>query len=426
MTAATETPGAARASMWGTGIRRLFGRYEVVVATVGVIVLLARLAGGGFIADRIAPEDSAASVTPFVSPSAPDVHAPVDPGIALPAPAAAPFSSSPSFSGGSFSISAATSSNSDPSLGAPSAFATVAAPGGPAAIAVGRDGAVWVATDPASGPGTLLRYDAKGALRATHVLAGVTAGITAVIASPSGAVYLASRAPAAVLRFDPATGKVATVATIPDVRPCLPPVVADQCDGAVVDGAPVPAGMAFDTSGALFVADAGQGAIWRVPAGGGAIGQYTVNRDWTSPARAAGPVGLAFDGAGDLVVVVRGLLTEDKGGVYLITPGADGRPGDVKELARTADGERPTGVAVGSSGRVYLSLAGVGRVIVLGPDGTELGRSPGTDGAALDTPDGLAFIGDDLLVAIQAPGSPDNGRVVRIPAGERGGTIAAP
>jgi sugar lactone lactonase YvrE len=228
-----------------------------------------------------------------------------------------------------------------------------------------------------------------------------------------------------VVRFDPVTGRTSPYAAIPDVHPCLPPVVSDGCDGSVLDAKPVPSGLAFDGAGALYIADAGQGAIWRVPAGGGDAKEFSVTRDWVSPARPSGPTGLAFDGAGNLVVVVRGMLTADTGGVFLIARGADGKAGEVKQLVATPDGARPTGVALGASGRVYVSFAGTGQVVVFGPGGTEAGRSPRTGQPGLSTPLGLAFLGNDILVAVQAPGAPDDGTIMRVPAGEPGGTVAS-
>jgi sugar lactone lactonase YvrE len=108
--------------------------------------------------------------------------------------------------------------------------------------------------------------------------------------------------------------------------------------------------------------------------------------------------------------------------VLVVPVGEDGAAGEPTEVARTPAGSQPVGLALGVSGRLYLSLAGLGAVVVLGPDGTEVGRFPAGEDR-LDGPAGLAFRGSDLLVAVRTAADPAGGRIVRFAVDEAGGPV---
>jgi sugar lactone lactonase YvrE len=291
-------------------------------------------------------------------------------------------------------------------------------------VAVGPTGDVWVSAGNAP---TIFHFSGDGSLKQSHTVAGATGGISALALGRDGTIYAASSTPAAVLTLDPATGASHTYAVIPDLlRPCAPPAVTADCDGSLIDTVPAPSALAFDVHGNLFVADAAQGAIWLVPAGGGTAKQWSVQRNWTNPMRPAGPTGLAIDGAGKLVIAVRSTLTEDEGVVFVQDVAADGTPGALTQLTKTGAASRPAGITLGRDGRVYVALGGLGRVLILGPDGKELGGAPADAGRPLDTPAGIAFRGQSVLVAAHAPSRPDGGRVFRLPVGQLGGVVYAP
>ena len=404
----------------GGPLLELLRRYEAVVATVAIIVVITRVTGGGFLNDRIGPEPQAATVTPFTSSEPAGEISAAEPGVVtgfdspMPSLATTPTAS---VAVGQVAIPSAAP------VAAPSAdFAAIPEPGSPAAVAVTPTGRVWVGTDNAGGPPVLFELDPGGALSDRHTVTGVQQGITAVVAGTGGAVFVAARTPAAVFRFDPASGASTPYATLPDVRPCLPPVVATDCDGALIDARPVPTAMAFGSDGSLYVADAGQAAIWRVPPGGGEVEQWLVEVGWVHPGRPSGPSALAVDGAGNLVVALRSMLAEDVGAVFVVPTGEKGAAGEPKELARTGAGSQPAGLALGTSGRLYVSLAGPGVVVVLATDGTEVGRLPSGDGGALVGPAGLAFRVDELLVAVRGADA-SSGKVARFAADEPGGPI---
>jgi sugar lactone lactonase YvrE len=304
----------------------------------------------------------------------------------------------------------------------------VSGPGRVSGIVATATGDVWVATDqPGAGQPTLLQHIDAAGRRAGSVLIGdAQAGITALAIDGAGRLLAASRTPAAVFAVDPATGASSKLATIPDVTPCVPALVTAGCDGGLVDAAPVLSALAVDRAGALFAADSGQGAIWRV-APGGQVTQWTVDSTWVNPTRPSGPAGLAFDGAGNLVVVVTSTLSDDDGVVYLQQVQPDGTAGTRTELARTGAGSRPAGLVLGSSGRLYITLSETGRVVVLDPRGRPVGTSPAPNTAALTAPWGLTFRGRSLLVACGAPGGAAGGLVVRLPVGEPvGEPVGAP
>src|SRR5688572_29640799 len=75
----TNDGGAAAATPpGGNPVTRLLRRYEVVIGAVGVIVLIVRLAGGGFLADLTGSETESgetASVAPF-TPEEPQAATP--------------------------------------------------------------------------------------------------------------------------------------------------------------------------------------------------------------------------------------------------------------------------------------------------------------------------------------------------------------
>jgi len=150
------------------------------------------------------------------------------------------------------------------------------------------------------------------------------------------------------------------------------------------------------------------------PVGRGACG--TPGPDGRDPRELclALPLGLALAGDGTLLIA-------DYGGhrVYRFDPAADeiavvlgtGAPGLAADgaVADQSPTARPTAVAVGPDGAVYVAEAGNHRVVRIGADGlvtTFAGGTPGDAGdggpavaAALRAPAGLAWSGDTLFVA---------------------------
>jgi sugar lactone lactonase YvrE len=361
-------------------------RYREVAAVVAVVVVAVLVSGGSFVGtppgslrrDRAATDGNGARVA-----------ASAGAGAALPAAPSQPV-----------------------------VFAEMPGPGVAAAVAVAADGTIWLGLDQSTGVPTELRQlDARGSLIRTVPLPQATTGITALAVGADGVIYAGSRSPAAVLRLDPRTDSVTVLAAIPDLAHCAG-VVTGGCDASAAGGVPVVSSLAVTDEGTVFVADPGQGTIWRVGAGGQPE-QWTSDRTWVNATRPSGPTALAFDGAGDLVIAVASLLVEDIGVLYLQAIEADGAAGERQELARTGPETQPRGLAVGASGQVYVTLSGSGRVLVLAPDGASRALVPAPSGDPLSSPAGMAFDDEDVVVVARPDDDAPGVRAVRITVHEQ-------
>jgi sugar lactone lactonase YvrE len=236
--------------------------------------------------------------------------------------------------------------------------------------------------------------------------------IEGVIGSSGATLYLATTD--RIVQYDPKTQTVAAYASIPDVLPCFPGVPPPApCDASVGDSPPHLKAAVVDGAGALYVVDGGQAAVWRVAPGGKEVRQLVVDRTWTSPLRPSGPSALAFLPDGSLAIAVESSLASDGGAVYRLALSDDGTPGAVSTLAQTPSGSRPVGLVAGASGKLYVVLAGIGRVSVIGADGREVASTPASDAAALKSPRGVAFRERSLMVTVAS--GPDGGDVMRLP-----------
>jgi len=174
-------------------------------------------------------------------------------------------------------------------------------------------------------------------------------------------------------------------------------------DGGPAVSAPIdnPIGMVFDATGNLFFVDAGNAAVRKITPGG------IITTVWRSSSSTTVkfPASVATDSAGALYVsdqlshVVWRRTTAGTVQVVAGTGvsgfGGDGVPATESTLFA------PSGIAVDSSGRLYIAELGAHRVRVVGTDGiiqTLAGTgSPGFGGdggpassAALNTPEGVA------------------------------------
>ena len=141
-----------------------------------------------------------------------------------------------------------------------------------------------------------------------------------------------------------------------------------------------PAGLAVDGSGNLYVADAGNHRIRRVSPSGiittvAGTGDYGYSGDGgpATSAKLYGPVGLAFDGSGNLYfadtnnyrirkVSVSGIITTAAGN------GAAGYSGD-NGPATSAQLKLPCGIAVDGLGNLYIADYGNDRIRKVSPSG---------------------------------------------------------
>lgn len=405
---------------------------QVYTAAIGLVVgLWAAVVGiPPTLVDRVLPDAGAAApVAPIgaeeaASPPSSTVP-PVDPGAGVGLPSMPAFGAgSAAGSGGGWSFDGDSGSvggggattdgdggAKEPAqpFGTVSVFAPVPPPGAPEGIVVARDGRVIVATNSASSKPVVFRFTAEGDVETTTTLEGVEAGDgVRGLASDGSAdvVYAVVARPAAVLRVDLVTGTASTYTTVPDLPACVAVVLAGACEYSPVDNPPAPRAATFGADGSLYVVDAGQAVVWRVPAAGAEPEVFHQAVEYVST---DGLSGVGVDSAGRLVLTVAAAPTEAQGGVvYRLVDGT------LTKVASVPAGERPVGVAGGPSGRLYVALAGAGRLLVLDEDGNEVARLPKPEDTALDTPVGVALRGSDALVTEQAPSRPLGGRVVRI------------
>jgi streptogramin lyase len=167
----------------------------------------------------------------------------------------------------------------------------------------------------------------------------------------------------------------------------------------LTDSAPLLRGIAVDGAGSAYVADAGQGTIWRLRPG-------TAIEPWYSSAEVQGEQGLAgmaFDARGHLLAAVTrlaGLQATGAGALLRIEHAADGSAGARTVLSAFRAGDDPVDVAVGSSGRSYVPLRGVDALVVLDAEGRETLRVVDD---ALSEPAAVELVAGRVLVAVHAP-----------------------
>jgi sugar lactone lactonase YvrE len=169
-----------------------------------------------------------------------------------------------------------------------------------------------------------------------------------------------------------------------------------------------PRAVAFDAAGNLFIAEWGNARVRKVTAegiistafGGGKTAPQPVDGIPATQAQLGYPIGLAFDGAGDLFI---GSWIKSR--VWKVSP--EGL------ITTIQDRVKPFGVAADAAGNLFMAVPDEGRVLKMTPEGTITTfagtgrRSYSGDGgpatqAQLDGPQSLAvdgagnlFIGDD-------------------------------
>jgi hypothetical protein len=157
--------------------------------------------------------------------------------------------------------------------------------------------------------------------------------------------------------IDLASGRRSVLASIPDLAPCVLPGGDRACEPGVEDGAPRPGALVV-LGDALFVADAGQGTVWRVRAG--KAERWASSSEWRA---GGGPSALAVLGDGTVLVAVPTDVTlTNPGGATLQRVGADG---STSTYATFEPGVDPTAIAVLDDGTVVVSLRGAEALAVL-------------------------------------------------------------
>jgi sugar lactone lactonase YvrE len=307
-------------------------------------------------------------------------------------------------------------------------FARVPSPGFPASAYVHPNGRVYAGTytNPAgdmqrsrvfewSPDGTLLRsWTVPGQDRSEDH------GVQVATSTADGSLVLLDRSPARALLLDASTGEFTRYAGFPD--------------GSVPNFA------AWGPGGALYVTDYARPTLWRVPVGGGSPEPWLT--DQRLDGGPFGTTGLRLAADHRTLVVGQqssaglGAANPATGKLYTVPITSSG-PGRMTQLWESRPADSPDGFAIGRSGRIYVADVSPtsNQVVVLGADGTEIGRFPempvtGDNGSPVpfDSPSGVAFLGTRLLVANQAfvTGDRDHQAILDVEAGERGLPILVP
>lgn len=291
--------------------------------------------------------------------------------------------------------------------------------GTPEGVAVLADATVFVAANDGTKPSTVLRYDPEGSFLGAFVIQGQpqgrSVGVTGLAADTAGRLYVLDASTGRVLRIDPATGATREHARIPDVAPCVLTPPGAFCEPGAADRAPMPRDAAFDRAGRLYVSDPAQATIWRIPAAGGEPAAFHQALEY---ATGEGPSGVGFDDAGNLLFTVGSSLdTAPPGGaaLYKLRIESSGAPGERVLITTFEADSAPSAVAVGRSGKVYVSLASTDAVVVLFGDGSESGRlGPEQARVRFDTPVAMSFAGTWMLVSNRGDDDPALAAVVAV------------
>jgi len=286
----------------------------------------------------------------------------------------------------------------------------VPAPGLPRALAADL-GHVYAGTDNSAGASRLFVFSRTDEPTRQVAVTGQPAqhdgGLSAAAVS-GGLVLATDRGRGALVQIDPRTGSQRTVATLPDLPPCVVGLTG-TCQPGAQDLKPAPEGLAV-IGGDAFVADPAQGTIWRVALATGKTTAWYSSSDFAS---GKGPSGLAVDAKGALVFTAGETADSAallQGALYRIEVTPTG-PGTRTLLASFASGETPGPVAVGSSGAVYVGLRGTGGVVAV----TNGKVTQVASASRAPAPGGLSIVDDTLYVADAGkPTSPTSGRVLAL------------
>ena len=323
-------------------------------------------------------------------------------------------------------------------------FARVPPPGKPEGIAVDRGGTVYVGSSTKGGvdgpPSKVFAFSGTGALERTYVIAGQDRsdplyGLYGMAFDGDGLLYAVDVSPPRIVALDPRTGAQHDYARFPDVPSCTP-FRTIACSDTLVDRAPFPNYPAFGPDGAMYVTDAQQALIWRIPRGGGKPVVWFTDAGLEA---IVGPNGIGF--MPDRRTFLVALTTQSRPGAAGHPPGlytlpvlAGGRAGQLRSFWPSRSNDSPDGFAVARSGDVYLAVAGSGggsdgnAVVVISPRGREIARIPATQQAnqkmqvPFDLPASVAFLGQRALVTNHAwvSQNPDHYAVLDLFAGESG------
>ena len=190
--------------------------------------------------------------------------------------------------------------------------------------------------------------------------------------------------------------------------------------------------LVFDKTGNLFMTD-DKPRLWRVSPDGQASVWFTDPRIAGLFGFAGGPLGGRIDPTGKYLYfsITVSAAFPGESVIYRLPLVDHPSAADLQLVHRfpVVPGQQPpqaTGIAFAQSGNLYVSLIGTNQIAVLDPSGNEIRR---ISSPLLDSPWGLAFTGDSLLVTnadIQPVESPARWNVLKVFVGEEGLALNRP
>jgi sugar lactone lactonase YvrE len=215
-----------------------------------------------------------------------------------------------------------------------------------------------------------------------------------------GNLYIADRAGNRIRKVTVSTGTITTVAGngVAGYSGDSGPATSAEING--------PLGVAVDSAGDIFIADTNNNAVREVAAASGNISTvagngtagYTGDHGAATSATLQAPTGVAVDGSGNLYIAddENSVIRKVAGGTITTAAGigAAGYSGDGGE-ATAAELSNPVGLAVDSSGNVYIADTGNHRIRELTVANGNINLVAG-DGTAGYTGDGAAATSAEL------------------------------
>jgi len=307
----------------------------------------------------------------------------------------------------------ATASALIPSFPPGSVFAPIApSPGYPEGIIVVGDN-VYVAGPAVNGtaglgPSEVLVFDRlTGAPKPSIPITGENTSaehaLSCIASDASGRLYVLSTQ-LGVVRLTPSgSGWVQNIYSplVPDLPACrlFGP---RPCSPTVFEGGPLVNDLAFDGAGNLYITDSYQATIFKVPPGGGPASIWFQSPLFEGVPTQIGLNGLRVspDQSKIFVTVTLPLTTPLNGVLYSLPLVPSPQPWQlqVEHVFGVLDG--PDGIAFGANGDLYVALAGVNGISVLGPNKFEKARYFGPAGSAIpyDGPANIAFDRDGSIL----------------------------
>ena len=288
-------------------------------------------------------------------------------------------------------------------------IAVVPLPGQPEGMAVDPvDGTIWSGSNRPNSSADVWHWGSDGSLIQTYSLMDhepAEHGVNGITLDGDGRVYALDYSGARAVRIDPHSGEQTVYATFDDLPSCAA-APGEPCEPSPLDRPAWPNWATFAPDGTMYVSDLNQATIWKVPAGGGAAEIWYQNPDFASIYSVNG---MQFDAMGRLTFVVTVSLAPDvntigRGVVYRIPFSSNGLPGRLERVAVVGQGD---GLAIGSSGRIYLPISNpfINSIQVVDPNtGFMVAELPTvldrvTRSIPYSTPASVAFRGTSLVVS---------------------------